>query len=435
MLRANLVAALTMMLCVVGCGGGTSSVGGFNNGDGGGGGGGGNPTAANVQSVIVDSGPSSVATSNSPAVNTLYTSVTICVPGTSTCQTIDHIQVDTASSGLRIISGGAAGGELTLNLPLVKDSGGNVLAECVPFVDGSSWGTLRTADVKISGEVAGNQTIQVIGDPAYAVPDACSAGKSIENTVATFGANGIVGVGPFIQDCGSSCTVLMPMTPNPYYTCPSGAACTQVAMPLASQVANPVASFATDNNGVIIQLGSVNGTAATVSGSMISGIGTQGNNGLGNAKVYTLDTGGSLSTTYEGTPLNQSFIDSGSNAYYFPDGTIFVCGSDGKTTHADGFFCPKGGTLNLTATITGVNGVSALTNFSVANADSMFNTNSTIAAASALAAPSTGVAPDGANFTGTDTFDWGLPFYFGRTVSTAIETKNTSAGMGPYFAF
>ena len=32
-------------------------------------------------------------------------------------------------------------------------------------------------------------------------------------------------------------------------------------------------------------------------------------------------------------------------------------------------------------------------------------------------------------------FDWGLPFYFGRSVYTAIENQNTSAGMGPYFAF
>jgi hypothetical protein len=32
-------------------------------------------------------------------------------------------------------------------------------------------------------------------------------------------------------------------------------------------------------------------------------------------------------------------------------------------------------------------------------------------------------------------FDWGLPFFFGRTVYTAIEGQSTPAGVGPYFAF
>jgi hypothetical protein len=85
--------------------------------------------------------------------------------------------------------------------------------------------------------------------------------------------------------------------------------------------------------------------------------------------------------------------------------------------------------------MTGANGVSSSINFSVANADSLFSTNATVAAAVTLAAPSTSVSADGSTFSGTDTFDWGLPLYFGRKVYTAIENKNTSAGMGPYFAF
>jgi hypothetical protein len=32
-------------------------------------------------------------------------------------------------------------------------------------------------------------------------------------------------------------------------------------------------------------------------------------------------------------------------------------------------------------------------------------------------------------------FDWGLPFFYGRTVYTAIESQATPAGVGPYFAF
>ena len=30
---------------------------------------------------------------------------------------------------------------------------------------------------------------------------------------------------------------------------------------------------------------------------------------------------------------------------------------------------------------------------------------------------------------------WGLPFFFGRTVFTAIEGQTTPGGVGPYFAF
>jgi hypothetical protein len=409
--RANLV-ALIGMLCVAGCGGGGLS------------GGGTTPSGANVQPITVDSGPAAVANSSNPAVNTLYTTVTICVPGTSTCQDVDHIQVDTGSSGLRIINTA-----LTLSLPLQKNSAGSVIAECVHFVDGSSWGPLRLADIKISGEVASNQAVQIIGDSAYpTIPDACIGSGTAENTVAAFGANGILGVGPFIQDCGSACVTAGGAT---YYTCTSSTACTDSGMPLAMQVTNPVTAFATDNNGVIIQLPVLTSTAATVSGSLIFGIGTQGNNSVGSAKVIMLDSVGALTTAYKTQTLDQSFIDSGSNAYYFPDGSIALCA---QGTHAPGFFCPAQ-TLNLSATITGTNNVSSSVNFTVANADSLFSTNSTVAAAVTLAAPSNSVSADGSTFDGTKTFDWGLPFYFGRSVYTAIESKNTSAGMGPYFAF
>ena len=58
---------------------------------------------------------------------------------------------------------------------------------------------------------------------------------------------------------------------------------------LASQVSNPVAAFAKDNNGVIVELPSASGPEASLSGSLIFGIGTRSNNGLGGATVYNLD--------------------------------------------------------------------------------------------------------------------------------------------------
>src|SRR6266446_6343742 len=61
------------------------------------------PPVNNIQPVVVDYGPT---VNGQPAGynNALYTTVEICVPGTSTCQSIDHVLVDTGSSGLRIVS-------------------------------------------------------------------------------------------------------------------------------------------------------------------------------------------------------------------------------------------------------------------------------------------------------------------------------------------
>jgi hypothetical protein len=64
-------------------------------------------------------------------VNGLFATVTVCVPGTSDCQSIDHVLVDTGSSGLRLL-----GSELTIALPAwTDDSSGLPLAECTQFVD------------------------------------------------------------------------------------------------------------------------------------------------------------------------------------------------------------------------------------------------------------------------------------------------------------
>ena len=402
----GLIPALIGTLALAACGGGGGSLAP------------GTPTgpAANVQSIVVDGGPAALA--NRPDVDTLFTTVTICVPGSTTnCQTIDHIQVDTGSSGLRILAS-----VLTLTLPQQMDAGGSALVECVQFLDGFSWGPLKAADVQVGGESASSVPVQVIGDAAYpTVPSDCSSTGPAEDTVQTFGANGILGVGPFIQDCGSGCGTV---TGNGfYYSCPTSSSCAQTTVAVGQQVTNPAALFATDNNGVIIELPSVSATgASTVTGSIVFGIGTQSNNGLGGATVYTVDPGsGALTTQYNGTSLTNSFIDSGSNALYFPDSSIPVCA---PSTTAPGFYCPTS-TLSLSATIQGVNGTGANVNFSIANAVDLFDTSATIAAVSNIGAP---------NADGTS-FDWGLPFFFGRNIYTAFEQHNTSGGEGPYFAF
>jgi hypothetical protein len=426
--RANLFAALIGVLCVSGCGGGGGLA------DGGDGGGGGSPpTGSNVQAIVVDSGPTPVATSSTPAVNTAYTTVTICAPGsTSNCQTIDHIQVDTGSSGLRILAE-----VLSITLPALKDStGNNLVAECVGFVDGSSWGSVRQADVKIGGETALQQAVQIIGDTTYTVPATCkgtAANPTLENKVASFGANGILGVAPFISDCGPYCT--SNPTNGTYYTCPTASSCGESVMPENLQVSNPVAAFATDNNGVIIQLPTVAvGGTSSVSGSMIFGIGTQSNNGLGNATVFNLDSNGYLATKYGLATLHTAFIDSGSNAYYFPDNNL---SNTAACATNKGFWCPSSDQTLSAAIVNPVNNATKSVSFTVTNADNLFkNAKSIIAATSGLAGDST-LFGDGTGGTinGSDAFDWGLPFYYGKTVFVVIEGKNTAGGTGPFFAF
>ena len=378
-------------------------------------------TAVNVQPLIVGQGPGS-------AVNLLFTTVTVCVPGSSSdCATVDHIQVDTGSSGLRIM---ASQLRASMVLPQQTDATGNyAVAECAQFADGYAWGPVKIADVKIAGEEAAALPIQVIGDAAFAtIPDNCSSYGPAENTVASFGANGVLGVGQFLQDCGSVCATYV--ANGLYYPCPVSGGCLTATLSdvlgLAQQVANPVARFAYDNNGVLIELPAITSEGAVaVNGSLVFGIGTETNNGLGNAQVFTTTAAqGSLITTYDSQAFHYSLLDSGSSSYFFTDANIRVCAQ--TDPNAPGFYCPTS-TLNLNAVIRGTNGVSAALNFSVANAHDL-----TVKYPDHWAFNNLG-APTGAG--GSDIFIWGLPAFFGHSVFTAIEGQDTAAGPGPYIAF
>jgi Protein of unknown function (DUF3443) len=365
--------------------------------------------ANNVQPIAVNSGPA-----NNYA-NGVFTSVTVCVPSTSTCQTINGVLVDTGSYGLRLLSS-AGNGALTLSLPAQNGANGNPLAECYPFVDSFTWGPVMTADIKVSGEAASSVPLQVIDPTFSSIPAACTdTGLPGNNTLATLGANGILGVGPFAQDCGTSCVQTGAGNPGIYFECASDS-CQVAGVPLAQQVQNPVTLFATDNNGVILELPAAPNPVPSLSGSMVFGIGTQSNNGLGNVQVFAIDDNGNFSTTYNGQPY-PAFIDSGSNAYFFLDSAttgLPTCGDD------PGFYCPSSTTT--VSAIPSSGSVATSITFSVSNADSLFS-NSAASVLPSLAGPNPG------------TFDWGLPFFFGRNVFTAIDGRSTPAGTGPYWAF
>jgi hypothetical protein len=385
----------------------------------------------NVQAIAVDGGP----VSGVIYPNGAFTSVTICNPGTATCQTIGGILVDTGSFGLRILSTAITlGGLQTLT------SGNSTLYNCINFADGSFlWGVDAIADVEMAGEKASSAPIQVIADPTtFSIPTDCSNGGIDEDNQAALGANGILGIGPEPVDCGVACDPSggeqFPPTPF-YYLCSSGTACTPTFVSCGpcgtsgtsnQQVINPVVLFTTDNNGTIIELPTLNGAAATEAGSMIFGIGTEANNAIpSSATIFTLDDEDTFSVTFNGTTYNSSnntpsFIDLGSNGYFFPDTNIPTC------TDVASFYCSTS-LLSLSAVNLGTNNATGTVSFSIDNADNLFaEGGGADAAFSTLGGPNTGGG-----------FDYGLPFFYGRSVFTSIDGQPVPSGApaAPWWAY
>ena len=378
------------------------------------------PTVNNVQPVVMDYGP----TVNGQFVgfnNTLYTTVIICVPGTSTCQSIDHVLVDTGSTGLRIPAS-----LVTLSLPYVTDASNNPIGNCVQYADTTyQWGPLVKVDVQMAGEVASSVPIQIVGPTNFiAAPSLCTSGGTPAQTVADLGANGILGVGLFRQDCGSACAAAAP--PAVYFTCP-GSVCAAASVPLASQLQNPVWMFPQDNNGLAIILPQVGATGSvSLAGSMIFGIGTQSDNALGGAQAQGADSEGNFTTTFNGKTYSGSFIDSGSSGYFFLDATTTGLPNCAANSHANGYYCPPS-PVAFTAINSGPNprgtGVPVSINnaFSIANAGPLIDSPSVVF--NNLGGPNPAI------------FDWGIPFFLGRTVFVGIEGQSSPAGIGPYWAY
>jgi hypothetical protein len=361
----------------------------------------------NMVPLVINAGPAQ------NAANVAFLTLTVCLPGqTANCQSISGVEVDTGSTGLRILASA-----LTLSLPQQTTGSGATVTECFPFQDGYTWGPVATADLQIGTKQASSVPIQIIGSPsAPAAPAGCtSSGGPSEDTLDKLGANGVLGVGLFLQDCGPGCVFSGSSNAGLYYACASSN-CQVTPQSLAQQLQNPVAMFSSDNNGTTIMLPAASTSQTSGTGVLIFGIGTQSNNALGNASVFTVDASGNFVSKY-GSTSSTGFIDSGSNGYYFLDSAttgLPIC-SDTKD-----FYCPTT-TASLSATNTGANGRSGSVSFSIANGDTQLNL------------PDSVLPQIGGPFAGY--FDWGLPFFYGRTVFTAIESRTTSGGTGPYFAY
>lgn len=387
------------------------------------------PTGTSINNVI----PISVNGSSlnqAWGINAATVSVKVCTPGTSTCQTIDNILLDTGSTGLRIFKQALT----TVPLSQLTTSSGGSLANCVQYDDNTAdWGPVQMAGIILGNEPAVQTPIQVI-DSTFGDPTVCAEQEyTLDTDPTTDGYNGLLGIGLYAQDCGSYCETVQNPIPSgwPYFSC-NGSSCTATAVSTSSQLQNPVALLPKDNNGVIVELPSISDNGMpSASGSLVLGIGTESNNiPPSTVKVYLVDDNPNdpnytdFNTWVNGTYYPYSFIDSGSNALFFspPTGTtsLPVCSDD------SGWFCPAS-TTSFTAITSGYNDTNPNSgtevSFQIGNYDTLVNDSSNW------------VFNDIGGTTQAGEFDWGLPFYFGRDVYQGIEGRWSSLGTGPYWAY
>jgi hypothetical protein len=130
--------------------------------------------------------------------------------------------------------------------------------------------------------------------------------------------------------------------------------------------------------------------------------------------MYLADpTSGEFITVFNGKTYSDSFIDSGSNGLFFPNSLhLNTDSNDWYTT-----------TQSLSATMEGYSGTpSGTVSFQIGDADTL------LASSDNVFIELCGTNPSGS-------FDWGFPFFLGRSVYVGIDGKTSSLGTGPYWAY
>lgn len=347
-------------------------------------------------------------------------SVTICAPGDAgNCQTVNNLLLDTGSVGLRVFKS-VLHASLASALPQLT-SGGKPLAACMQFGDGTSdWGPVQAADVVLGGEApAPNVPIHVIDAGYAAVPSNCGAPDA---SPAQAGFNGILGVGLFQEDCGPGCAAHV--NNGIYYTC-QGASCANAIATASVQVQNIVPRLAADNNGVVLMLPDTGlGGARSLEGYLVLGIGTRANNQPVGVTAFAADGTGNFVTEVGGVPYS-SFVDSGSNALFFP-ASLPNCGATNPSIPGiGGWYCPSV-TTTLAATTVSANGdLSGDVEFQVGNTVSLLSSANNVFVE---------LGHDG-RFGSATVFDWGLPFFIGRNVYIGMEDRRSVLGSDMFWAY
>ncbi len=367
------------------------------------------PTPATTNNVATVSIRQLESNTTTLTVNSPYISVTIC-DASGNCQTVPDVLVDTGSAGLRLFAN-----KVSLNLPAIQ-AGSGELAACAQFASGYAWGSMRSATVKIAGESTTTAIpIQLMSDPSLpAAPSQCSAqGANFASGFAGI-ANGILGISNFSRDCGSACTTST--RPGVYYAC-SGSSCSPSTAALAQQGTNPIIAFAVDNNGSTLDLPPVDpGGALSVNGTLTFGVGTQADNAPpSTAARFPVDQSGNFIIAVNGQ-TGYGFVDSGSNGTYLDLAGVPQCSS------VAGFYCPTI-PFSLSIMTAGYQGTPTKTQpVTIGNAETMFSSGYT-------ALPALGGTAAITNFV-----DLGLPFFYGRPITTGIEGTDPAAPYG-YWAY
>ncbi|CAG9238664.1 conserved hypothetical protein [Paraburkholderia tropica] len=412
--------ACGLMLALAACGGGGSSSDDSSTTT--------STTTSSTQSPVTVSASNTMTVTVEQSLSTYpnlpFVSVTVCAPGSTTlCNTIDHVLLDTGSTGLRVLSSALSSTTLA-GMPREQlASSGNYIDACGQFVSGYTWGAVRTGDVQLGSQTASSVPLEVIGDSAAGTaPTACSNRGSDMGTVSQLGANGILGLQGQIRDCGTNCVT---STASKYYfACASGASCsTASTVPLSQQVTNPVSMLGSGyNNGIVLSMPTVSDSGqATASGTLYLGVGTQTNNTIASLSQIPLDANFEFQATYGGTANQYSFIDSGTNFLYFQDSSITQC--TGSTY--SGYYCPSS---VQTESVTFAPNSSASSSsgsytgtFKVGNVSSLLS--SSVFAFNDIAVY--GLVEGG--------LDFGMPFFYGRYV--VIKNESSSGAGDAYAAF
>lgn len=356
-------------------------------------------SAPNVMGITVWAGP------YGKYINGPFASVKVCRAGTAVCQRVGGLLVDTGSFGLRIF-----GQVLTVGLGSEKTAGGDVIAECSAFGSFTTWGRVAMADVKMGGEPKIlNMPIQIINRSYPPLPASCNNGaQPILRRPQQVGFNGILGVGLLPNDDYGA-----------YYAC-NGAGCSATSLTASEEVQNPVALLPVDNNGVVVALPAIPSSGEyAVGGRLKFGIDTESNNQLEGRKVYATDNSLNIQSTYNGQ-TGPGFIDSGSNGEFFVDGAIPQCtGSE--------FYCP-GGLVGVIVRNTGINATQGRVGVYVGNTIALLKTGGVAFNDLGASLNVLGSQPP--------SFDFGLPFFFGRKVYAGIAGgKLSPTGGAPYWAY
>jgi predicted aspartyl protease len=337
--------------------------------------------------------------------------VTVCTPDQVNCHVVTDVLLDTGSFGFRVFKQA-----LPFDLPAVA-AGTASLATCARFGDGSSdWGPVRRAALLLGQEPAVTVPIQVIDATFGPPPAACTAPDTGPGAA---GFNGILGVGPFVADCGPACA--SSAGNGVYYAC-GASGCAGYAAAQSIQVHNPIPSLAADGDGLVIHLPAVAaGGQRSAEGELRLGIATRANNQPGAVTPLALDGYGE----FRATAMSQSwsaFVDTGSNGYFFtPPASVttltpcaaplvpWYCPATMQTF--SGMATPAGGGAGTPFGF-------AVDNFAslVSGSDAVFD------------------AVGGAGL-GAALLDLGLPFHLGRDVWIVFDGKHSALGTGPLVAF